>query len=81
MLYLFCCMKFGGSIFRFWHSLPRVTAWSLTLQERRLVAGILLLFLLGLAVRRSQLMLVPDATPPPPLSPMSAQNTIQEPTP
>lgn len=74
-------MKFGASILRFWHSVPRVTAWSLTLQERRLVAGVLLLFLLGLAVRWSERMLV--AVPPPaaPLSPMSAQNPTQEPTP
>lgn len=81
MLYLSRRMKPGGSIIRLWHSFSRATACSLTLQERRLVAGVLLLFLLGLAARWSQRMLVPAAEAPPPLSPMSAQNPTQEPTP
>jgi hypothetical protein len=75
-------MKPAGSKSSVWRALHRFATWYLTVQERRLLAGILLLFLLGIAVRWSQRMQEPSRVLPPPLSPASFQTPQPtEPTP
>lgn len=66
-------MKTDGSKSSLWRSFIRIASWSLTVEERRLLAGVLLLFLLGIAVRWSQRMQEPPRVLPPPLSAESAQ--------
>lgn len=75
-------MKNDGSKFSPWRSFVRIASWALTVEERRLLAGILLLFLLGIAVRWSQRMQEPSRVLPPPLSAASFQTPQPtEPTP
>ena len=66
-------MKTAGSKSSFWRAIPRFATWYLTVQERRLLAGVLLLFLLGIAVRWSQRMQEPTRVLPPPFSAASFQ--------